>query len=158
MTGVQTCALPILDQCIFRWFPCWPHQNFRISCSMLLHSVMGSLKQLTAKVGIACTTAFNNTSRPTWERSCSFHLAAWPKLFLWWTWGWPFCFDPLGSAGRGIFHTVWPLGPQGNWWSNQWISVKLTCWRKVKYLICLIAYQKLFRNYSRDLESCDIPL
>ena len=52
------------DQCIFLWFPQCPHQNLRIICSMLLHKVMRSLKQLMTKVGIACTTAFSNTSCP----------------------------------------------------------------------------------------------
>ena len=61
------------DQCMFLWFPRWPHQNFRISYSMSLHNVTGSLKQLMAKVGMACTTTFNSTSLPAWERSCSFH-------------------------------------------------------------------------------------
>ena len=60
------------DQCIFLWFPQCPHQNLWIICSMSLHKVMMSLKQLMAKVTIACTTAFSNTSRPAWERSCSF--------------------------------------------------------------------------------------
>ena len=61
-----------LDQWIFRWFPRWPHQNLRTSCSMSLHNVVGSLKQLMANVGITWITAFSSTSRPAWERSCSF--------------------------------------------------------------------------------------
>ena len=51
-------------QWIFFWFPRWPHQNLQSSHSMSLHNVIGSLKQIMAKVGIACTTAFSNTSHP----------------------------------------------------------------------------------------------
>ena len=51
-----------------------PHQNFHISISISLHRSTESLKHPIAKVSIAWTTTFNNTSFPTWYRSFSFHL------------------------------------------------------------------------------------
>ena len=54
-----------LFQWIFLWPPHSPHQNFLICISILLHKPTGNLKQLIAKVGMAWTTAFRNTSLPT---------------------------------------------------------------------------------------------
>lgn len=49
------------------------HQNFDIIELMSLQRVLGNWNTLIVYVGIDCTTAFNNTSFPAWDKNFSLH-------------------------------------------------------------------------------------
>lgn len=70
--GMQILSQPI------QWILCsvsfWPYQKLAIRCSRSIQRVLGILKQLTANVGMARTTALIRTSFLLWDKSFPFHI------------------------------------------------------------------------------------
>ena len=99
-------------QLIFLRSPLYLHQNFLISISISLQRPTSSLKHPIAKVGMTWTTAFNNTSFPTWDKNFSFHLAVSTTLYLLYNSNWLFYFFPPQLVTPNTPRTVLFLAPQ----------------------------------------------